>query len=364
MQDPDPSARVPNTLNPKKELSTILDQQPRHNPQKAGDSSPRSPLVREQRAAIRPGRSQRRLETLSPCPSSSISFLDEATLVAVHVERATVLETTNEARSHYQSCLEDSRTMTMLRHCFIAGLASTAMMLGTAFSKADTYSYATTSVGGPNWVNISASVNGNTMSGSYYDQYVTTLATSSSGANAVTTQSFCVDLFHDVSSSYSALANTALPLASAFGGTTTAPAGINPTALGTAAWIVNTFGYGNLTDAQWAGVQIASWKAEFETNSTDLANLKLDNVAYLSQGNVQFSGGSSQAALTYAAQYLAAWANAGYATSSAILVNYASDSSGNHYQYQLIAVPEPSTLVIAGLGGLGLVGYGLRRRRT
>ena len=248
--------------------------------------------------------------------------------------------------------------MTMLRHCFIAGLASTAMMLGTASSKADTYSYATTSVGGPNWVNISASVNGNTMNGSYYDQYVTTLATSTGGANAVTTRSFCVDLFHDVSSSYSALANTALPLASAFGSNTgtTAPAGISNAALGAAAWIVNTFGYGNLTDAQWAGVHIASWKAEFETISTDRTNL--------SQGNVQFSGGSSQAALTYAAQYPAAWANAGYATSSAILVNYASDSSGNHYQYQLIAVPEPSTLVIAGLGGMGLVGYGLRRRRT
>jgi len=249
--------------------------------------------------------------------------------------------------------------MTILRHCFIAGLASTAMLLGTASSKADTYSYATTSVGGAgNYVDINANVNGSTLNGLYYDQYVTSLATSSSGANAETYRSFCVDLFHDVSTSYSALASNPLPLASAFGVTTgtTAPAGISNAALGAAAWIVNTFGYGNLTDAQWAGVQIASWKAEFETNSADRTNL--------SQGNVTFTGGSSQAALTYAAQYLAAWANAGYATSSAILVNYASDSSGNHYQYQLIAVPEPSTLVIAGLGGLGLVGYGLRRRRT
>ncbi len=250
--------------------------------------------------------------------------------------------------------------MTMLRHCFIAGLASTAMMLGTASSKADTYSYATTGVGGAgNYADINANVNGSTLNGLYYDQYVTSLATSSSGANAETYRSFCVDMFHEVSTSYSALASSnALPLASAFGGNTgtTAPAGISNAALGAAAWIVNTFGYGNLTDAQWAGVQIASWKAEFETISTDRTNL--------SQGNVTFTGGSSQAALTYAAQYLAAWANAGYATSSAILVNYASDSSGNHYQYQLIAVPEPSTLVIAGLGGLGLVGYGLRRRRT
>jgi len=254
--------------------------------------------------------------------------------------------------------------MTMLRHCFIAGLASTAMMLWTASSKADTYTYATTSVGGAgNYVDINATVGTGaqtyTLSGNYYDQYVTSIASSANGADAQTFRSFCVDLFHDVSSSYSALyANNPLPLASEFSGTTgtTAPAGISNAALEAAAWIINTFGYGNLTDDQWAGVQIASWKAEFETNSsyrTDLSN-----------GNVTFTGGSSQAALTDAAQYLDAWANAGYATSSAILVNYASDSNGNHYQYQLIPVPEPSTLVVAGLGGLGLVGYGLRRRRT
>ena len=259
--------------------------------------------------------------------------------------------------------------MTMSRQCFIVGLATTAMMLGTASSKADTY--ATTSVGGAaNYVDINATVTTSagtyTLNGNYYDQYVTSLATSSSGANAASYRSFCVDLFHDVSTSYTALATNPLPLASAFGGTTgtTAPAGISNTALGAAAWIINSFGSGSLTDDQWAGVQIASWKAEFETNSADLANLKLNNVAYLDQGNVQFSGGSSQAALNDAAQYLAAWANAGYASSSAMLVNYVSDGNEDHFQYQLIPVPEPSTLVVAGLGGLGLVGFGLRRRTT
>jgi hypothetical protein len=248
--------------------------------------------------------------------------------------------------------------MTMLRHRFIAGLATSAMILWAASSKADSYSYAETIVGGAaNSVDINATIGAYSVNGTYYDQYSTTLATTSSGANAEMLISFCVDMFHALPTSYSALASNPLPLASAFGGTTgtTAPGGISDAALGAAAWIVNTFGYGNLTDAQWAGVQIAVWKAEFETSSdrTDL-----------SQGNVEFSGGSSPEALTYAAQYLAAWANAGYATSSATLVKYASDCSGDHFQYQLIAVPEPSTLAIAGLGGLGLVGYRLRRRRT
>jgi hypothetical protein len=248
--------------------------------------------------------------------------------------------------------------MIISKHGIIAGLACIAMMLCSTSAQADNYSYAKTVVGGPNWVNISASVNGNTMNGSYYDQYSTSLATSSSGANAVSYRSFCVDLFHDISSSqYSALATSNPVLANAFGGTTgtTAPAGISNSALGIAAWIVNHFGQGTLTNDQWAGVQIASWKAEFETN----ANYRTD----LSHGNVTFTGGSSSAALADAASYLAAWKNAGYATSSALLVNYAT-VNGNHYQYQLIPVPEPSSLVVAGAAGLGILGYRLRRRRT
>ncbi len=248
--------------------------------------------------------------------------------------------------------------MILSKPIILAGLASAAMMLCTASTRADSYSYAETNVGGAaNYVDISANVNGSTLNGLYYDQYATTLATSASGANSATFRSFCVDMFHEVSTSFSSLASSPLPLASSFGGTTgtTAPAGINPAALGAAAWIINTFGQGTITDAQWAGIQIASWKAEFETNMADRTNL--------GAGNVRFSGGSSSASLTYAAQYLAAWASAGYASSSALLVNYASNSQGAHYQYQLIAVPEPSSLAIAGLGGLGLVGYGLRRRR-
>jgi hypothetical protein len=242
------------------------------------------------------------------------------------------------------------------RKILIASFAGIAMLFAAALAKADTYA-STHVAGAGNYVNINANVNGSTLTGLYYDQYATTIATSSTGAGAQTYRSFCVDMFHGASSSYSALANSPLPIAGSFGGTTgtTAPAGINPVALGAAAWIVNTFGLGNLTDAQWAGVQIASWKAEFETNAADRTTLN--------QGNVQFTGGSSQSALTYAAQYLAAWANAGYATSSAILVNYASDANGNHFQYQLIAVPEPSTLSIAVVGGLGLFGYGFRRWR-
>lgn len=39
-------------------------------------------------------------------------------------------------------------------------------------------------------------------------------------------------------------------------------------------------------------------------------------------------------------------------------INYSSSTT-----LQSIAVPEPSSLALAGLGGLGLIGYGLRRRK-
>jgi len=39
-------------------------------------------------------------------------------------------------------------------------------------------------------------------------------------------------------------------------------------------------------------------------------------------------------------------------------------TTGESPAYGPVAVPEPSTLVLAGLGGLGMIGYGLRRRKA
>ena len=41
-----------------------------------------------------------------------------------------------------------------------------------------------------------------------------------------------------------------------------------------------------------------------------------------------------------------------------------SGASANFGGTSSVAVPEPSTLTIAGIGGLGLIGYGLRRRKA
>lgn len=47
-----------------------------------------------------------------------------------------------------------------------------------------------------------------------------------------------------------------------------------------------------------------------------------------------------------------------------IQLNGNGDTVGYQSSTTLNSVPEPSSLVLAGLGGLGLIGYGLRRRRS
>jgi hypothetical protein len=39
-------------------------------------------------------------------------------------------------------------------------------------------------------------------------------------------------------------------------------------------------------------------------------------------------------------------------------------ASANYGGNSMVATPEPSGLLIAGIGGLGLIGYGLRRRKA
>jgi len=47
--------------------------------------------------------------------------------------------------------------------------------------------------------------------------------------------------------------------------------------------------------------------------------------------------------------------------STATIASFGGDTSGN---FNASPVPEPSTMAIAGLGALGMIGYGLRRRKA
>jgi len=252
--------------------------------------------------------------------------------------------------------------MNMIRRSFIAGFAIAAMVLCTSSAKAQfTYgtSYAATGSGS---VTITDTTVPGFTSGGYYDQYGTTLATSSGGAGATPFISYCVDISHSTAG-YTALDTPALPIVTAFPSGTTVGTDVN--GFGRAAWIADTYGIG-ATGVTQAAVQIAIWKAEYETTAADYANLGAGFITFTGDS---YGGGALTAATTMLNASLTA-GSGNFAIGKAEWVNYY-DSDGSHAQFQLIPVlggqsnpvPEPSTLAIAGLGALGFVGYSLRRRK-
>jgi hypothetical protein len=250
--------------------------------------------------------------------------------------------------------------MMNLRRILMAGLAISAMMALTTSAKADPTAETNLYSGGYDYVNINGVVN--------LVNEVTNFQTKISdngGATYTTYQSFCVDLFHTINnSSFGALDSPALPVTNTFQGPygNQAPNGIPASHFGYAAWIANTYGYGSLSVDQQAAVQIAIWKVEFE-NKGDWT------VTGDSTAGIYFTaaGGISAAVLSNAQTIVNASIAAGGgstpASASAEWVNYAWNG-GNHYQYQVIGVPEPSTMAIAGLGALGFLVYGLKRKRV
>jgi|GEM_PF-3187619 len=135
---------------------------------------------------------------------------------------------------------------------------------------------------------------------------------------------------------------------------------------------------GTLTNAESAALQAGIWQAEgnyvVANGITD--TLAKDVVAVLT-GNT-FSGGltgwAALDALNTASTVYHAATN--YASSSEILVVPIStgNSTGNPLEYQVLVgitpgeiitsvVPEPSSMAIAALGALGMIGYGWKRRK-
>jgi len=136
---------------------------------------------------------------------------------------------------------------------------------------------------------------------------------------------------------------------------------------------------GSLTNPEAAALQAAIWQTEGNfvslnhiTGSVSSSTLLTDLLAVLN-GNT-FTGTSGWAALdalNNAAGVYNTSSSVSYSSGAEILVVPASSghSSGNPLQYQVLvgiaaATPEPSTFAIAGLGALGFLGYGWKRRKS
>jgi len=178
---------------------------------------------------------------------------------------------------------------------------------------------------------------------------------------------FCVDLGQYTSSNaYSAV----ISLSSASGQVDQSN---NSRNIGAAGWVVDNFanqsnatllGYAHSINSGvtslsqneiLAGLQMAIWKAAYNAN-TDLTNSSGGN-------GLWFTGtAASDLGALSLAQYIVN--NLGSNYEAAIFLDYSIKSSSNQDQIAAFATPEPSTLAISGLGALGFLVYGLRRKRA
>ena len=178
--------------------------------------------------------------------------------------------------------------------------------------------------------------------------------------------SYCVDLGQYTGGSYKADI------------TISGPNGVvdqrgNSRNIGAAGWVVDNFAnlstatllgyaksiYSGVTSMSHAeivaGIQMAVWKAAYNGTNKDLT----DNAG----GNKLWFSGAAVSDLSSLglAQYIIN--NLASNTQAAMFLDFSLWNSATQDQISAVAVPEPSSLAIAGLGLLGFAGYGLRRKR-
>jgi len=271
-------------------------------------------------------------------------------------------------------------------------LGALVLVLG-ASARADTFS-----------VNVTSGSIGENLDGTQSSQYagtftVTDTTSSSPFFNSPFT-AFCVDLTDHVSFGSATFTGTitsgALP-----NPPTTAPLG--PIGSSSAIWGASTYttdvgrkldylvtqimapNLGTLTNEQAAAIQAALWNVAngFGFNpSSGSSTLDKDIVALNKLvGATGVNGASATLSTGWNNTSPTAYSTSGAAdryaappltTGSELLVIPASNGSGA-LQYQVlvgflpgtqsVGVPEPSSMAIAGLGALGMIGYGCKRRR-
>jgi hypothetical protein len=160
---------------------------------------------------------------------------------------------------------------------------------------------------------------------------------------------YCVDLYHDFyvnTNPVSSWQVNVLPIQTL----TETPIGGNGAGVG---YLYDTYASAVTSDVQGSGLQIAIWKVVY------------DNGGALETGNFQFAdsgpvGGTQDLVYQQAKAYLSTYNG----TQSGQASWLAATSHPNNFNQDLVgpAVPEPSTLAVFGIGGLGLVWFAKRRR--
>jgi len=252
------------------------------------------------------------------------------------------------------------------------GLGVLALVIASAHSvSANTWSSTAVNTNQPgnaitintNFPNAGNTGSGGGSIGTTGEQFSTTFYGSGTSAGTAGTafRTFCVDL-----SSYLQTGTYNVPV-TITSGTNTDYLG-NAQNIGAAGWVVNT--YGNYTNTQLGVVggvtgvtgaqantalQMAVWEAAYDPTATQVNN-SLNSLYFTGSAGTDWNNEVAIANAILAAR--------GSQTSAVGFIQYETYGGTQYSQDMIFAVPEPSALAIAGLGMLGFVGYGLRRKRS
>jgi hypothetical protein len=176
-------------------------------------------------------------------------------------------------------------------------------------------------------------------------------------------RTFCVDLARALTNATPITADVSKSTASNY-----ADANGNARNIGAAAWVVNNFANATLATLQGmvagltaaeanTGLQMAVWESAYAPASSSV------NTA---NSAIWFTDNSGNAASFNRAVSLAnkILQLRGSSTDAGGFINYPPPGPGTNSQDMLFAVPEPSTVLVAGLGAFGFVAYGIRRRNA